>query len=179
MDNDNLNKESILTTVRRQLSRLFRSDNEIDTPPKPSMAQTEAVEDTGLCQNPSAMPKLPSQEMDDEAAERLRRYIEEHISDPDLNVVDMANDLKISRTGLFKQMHKYFGMTPTNYITSVRMEYATKLLSIGQKASVVAKRCGYADPKYFGKTFKKRYGILPSQYFKSLQDDTNQEQHNP
>lgn len=32
----------------------------------------------------------------------------------------------------------------------------------------VASRVGYSDANYFGKCFKKRYGILPSKYIEDF-----------
>lgn len=104
----------------------------------------------------------PTSDDQRELQEQLRGYVIDHISDPDLNVIDMAKAMNVSRTALFGLMHEAFGMTPISYVTEKRLAYALDLIRMGQKVNVVAKRCGYADAKYFGKVFKRRFGILPS-----------------
>lgn len=52
-----------------------------------------------------------------------------------------------------------------NYLTSIRMEKARKLLvSTDLPIAEVAERAGYGDYRVFTKVFKKSEGITPSQY---------------
>lgn len=191
MANKSPNKKSFLSSVTQKLSQIFKLDKadvtDVDpvheeavptAPPKPkhkprskprTAVQLPPLETT--YKTPTPLYELER----DQVGEALRSYVDDHIADTGLNVVSMAADLKVSRTALFTMMHESFAMTPGNYITAKRLEYATQLLKIGIKASTVAQRCGYADPKYFGKAFKKHYGVLPSQYADTLsaQDSLN------
>ena len=99
---------------------------------------------------------------DEEVGPALRDYVVEHIADEQLSVETMAQGLKISRTGLYSLVHRVFGMTPANFILDLRLKHAVALLEQGLKVREVAMKCGFADPKYFGKVMKRRYGILPS-----------------
>lgn len=192
MDKDKKKKSTLLATVTDRLTQLFRHEKApADTPPATHTARPQAATHPADTSTPkrrvykrrthqphpgtkmeTATPPPPLYELEQhEIPTVLRTYIEAHIADTSLSVTSMAADFKTSRTGLYTVMHQAFGMTPGNYITQVRMEHAVQLLMIGIKASTVASRCGYADPKYFGKTFKKRYGVLPSHY---AQPDTQQ-----
>ena len=69
------------------------------------------------------------------------------------------------------QFHVVFraltGMTPTQYITKLRMSLAARLLrdatlSVGE----VAEACGYGDMFYFSRVFRREMGVSPSAYHK-------------
>lgn len=100
----------------------------------------------------------------EEAEALLSSYVQEHLSDEQLSVETMAVELKISRTGLYQLVHDIFDVTPANYILDCRLKYASELLRMGRKVREVSSKCGFSDPKYFSKVFKKYYGVLPSNY---------------
>ena len=94
----------------------------------------------------------------------IRDFVLAHLSDENLSVETMAAKLKVSRTSLYTLMRSEFGVTPAEFILDHRLKHAEKLLKDGLKVREVAMKCGFADPKYFSKVFKKYYGILPSTY---------------
>jgi AraC-like DNA-binding protein len=63
---------------------------------------------------------------------------------------------------------KACGMTPNEYLTSLRIEHAKKLLSQKKNTQIyvadIGVMCGYYDPNYFSRIFKKQTGITPEQY---------------
>jgi len=67
---------------------------------------------------------------------------------------------------LFK---KETGTTLTDYIHTVRMRKALTFLN-GTSLSIqtIASVCGYSDLNYFIRIFKRRYGLSPKQYQKSI-----------
>ena len=108
----------------------------------------------------SPIYELPSEEI----GSAIYDYVLAHLSDENLNVDLMATQLKVSRTNLYTLVHREFGVTPANLILNLRLNYAAALLKEGLKVREVAMKCGFIDPKYFSKVFKKYYGILPSNY---------------
>ncbi len=65
---------------------------------------------------------------------------------------------------LFKQET---GLTPLQYLTDKRLESAASILStyLGRRnVSETARMCGFADPLYFSRLFKKKYGVSPRSY---------------
>lgn len=59
------------------------------------------------------------------------------------------------------------GMTPTRYLTSVRMQNAKTMLKIFSRTTdiqEIALKCGYYDAAYFSRVFKKTFGISPKAY---------------
>lgn len=65
---------------------------------------------------------------------------------------------------LFKQE---VGMTPLQYLTNRRLENAANILAVqfGEgNVSETARLCGFSDPLYFSRLFRKKYGVPPSRY---------------
>ena len=59
------------------------------------------------------------------------------------------------------------GLTPHQFLTSKRLEIAASCLSselTGRSVSEIAHLCGYREPLYFSRVFKKVYGVSPSGY---------------
>ena len=69
---------------------------------------------------------------------------------------------------LRKLFKSEMGMTPHAYLTGLRMQKAEKLLctaqSTEQNISEIAYLCGYAEPLYFSRVFKKHFGCSPKNY---------------
>lgn len=96
------------------------------------------------------------------AAEYIRKHFREKIS-----VHDIAERVHLSDSYLSHIFSETFGRTITEYITSVRIEYAKSLLSKpGSSISEIALECGFEDVSYFSRVFKKSEGITPRDYKK-------------
>lgn len=62
-----------------------------------------------------------------------------------------------------------FHTTPHKWIAEKRLQLAFSLLKNGvKKPAIVYSEAGFEDFSHFSKTFKKRFGILPSQVHKSM-----------
>lgn len=98
-------------------------------------------------------------------AQKLKAFIEENINNPDLSVQDLAQSMNVSRTILFVRMKNIFDSSPNNYVLNTRINHAKQLLlEPNVRVSDVAYRCGFSDPKYFSRCFKKLTGCLPKDY---------------
>lgn len=95
-------------------------------------------------------------------AQKLKAYVEANISNTDLTVIDIAQEMNISRTALFVRMKHIFDSSPNNYVLNTRINYAKELLrQPNAHVSEVAYQCGFSDPKYFSRCFRKLTGKLP------------------
>lgn len=78
---------------------------------------------------------------------------------------EIAGMLGVTPEYLGTQFHKDMGVNFSQYIRTVRMKKAKKLLlGTPLKLYEIAKQVGYADPKYFSRVFKDVEGMLPKQY---------------
>ena len=96
---------------------------------------------------------------------RVNAYIEAQFQNPALCLEDIARAHAISVQYLCMLYKRHMNMTIGDYLFDVRMNRAQRLLESGQgNVSLVAEQCGYHDIGYFGKCFKKKYGLSPTQY---------------
>ncbi len=98
---------------------------------------------------------------------RIRSTISQNLGNPYFSFRDFAVELGYCENHLRTIFRQRYGSTPNAYLTRLRMEYAKKLFDIyGNKLKIceIAWRCGYQDPLYFSKVFKKTYGVCPRLY---------------
>lgn len=102
---------------------------------------------------------------DKEFMDRAVTVIEEHLSDNSFDVTRFAEEMGLSKTTFNDRLKKLSGMSPNNFISSIRLDAARKLLENNPdiRVSDVAYSVGYNDPKYFSTCFKKKYGMLPKE----------------
>lgn len=99
---------------------------------------------------------------------RVHEYIEQNFSNSALRLEDVAQANFISTQYLCSVYKKATGNTVGDYIFDVRMRHAQKLIKDDQRnVTAISEACGYEDPNYFGKCFRKKYGITPKQYIES------------
>lgn len=96
---------------------------------------------------------------------RVEAFVMTNLSNPDLGIEDFARETGVSRSALYLQMKRVFDCTPNNYLQEVRMTHAKRMFENGHtNISDVAYNCGYSDPKYFSRCFKKTVGQTPTDY---------------
>ncbi|CAG5003087.1 Sensor histidine kinase RcsC [Dyadobacter sp. CECT 9275] len=102
---------------------------------------------------------------DEGLVRKVIAIIEENISNPDFSVEALSKEVGMSRIHLYRKLNAIAGKTPVEFIRSVRMERAARLLEQSQlTVSEVAYRVGFNNPKYFARQFKEEFGKLPSAY---------------
>lgn len=88
-------------------------------------------------------------------------YMRANISQ-DLNIDNVAEYLHISRSTLIRAFRKSSELSFNAYLCSIRMQLAYVLLhERGLNLADCAAKCGFSDPSYFSKVFKKHFGFSP------------------
>lgn len=91
--------------------------------------------------------------------------IKENYSNSDFNVDYLADKLSISRIKCYRIFKEVLKQTPSDTIMQHRMKMASELIgTTSLNVSEISSECGFNDPKYFGKVFKKYYGVNPKNY---------------
>ncbi|AJS57231.1 AraC family transcriptional regulator [Paenibacillus sp. IHBB 10380] len=95
-------------------------------------------------------------------------YINGHYMNP--ITLDELAELHAMSTKRFSYFfHKYTGFRPIDYVVNYRMERASDLLKAGNfPIRDIAVSVGYANPLYFSRLFKKKFGVSPSAYTHKL-----------
>ena len=99
------------------------------------------------------------------------RQVEDHIlhhyPDCGYDLNAYLSSLPFNTEYLKKMFKKETGLTPLQYLTDKRLENAASTLStyFGKgNISETARMCGFSDPLYFSRLFKKKYGVSPRSY---------------
>jgi AraC-like DNA-binding protein len=100
-------------------------------------------------------------------ARQILRRIETDFADPDLSPEGLAAELGISRRYL-QQLLAGSGTSFVQELTATRLDRASDMLSDpragGLSVGEIAFRCGFLDPGYFARAFRKRFGRTPSEW---------------
>ncbi len=94
-----------------------------------------------------------------------RQYLSEHYSE-NITLEELAENAGLSPAYLSSQFKKENGIGISDYLSSVRMDEAKKLLKGDLPVNLIAEQVGFSDPKYFSRLFRKMIGIKPSEYRK-------------
>lgn len=95
---------------------------------------------------------------------RVRDLILEHLSSDDLTVDTLALYMNMSRSSLYRKMKALVGMSPNDYIRTLRLKRAAELLMEGKQTGDIIVETGFVSSSYFFKCFKTYYGVSPKDY---------------
>lgn len=80
-----------------------------------------------------------------------------------LSLSELSDIFGVDRSTIYKAFKSEYGKSVKEHIDAVRLEKACRMLdSRGVSIKEVCYSCGYSDPRYFSRAFKKRYGYTPS-----------------
>lgn len=105
--------------------------------------------------------------------EIIKNDIVKNFPDCNYELDSYMKSLPFSYDYLRKLFKSEIGTTPHGYLTAMRMQTAEKMLCVmdGEEYNVtrIAQMCGYDEPLYFSRVFKKQYGCSPYHYAKQKQ----------
>ena len=108
----------------------------------------------------------------DALMERVMKYMNEHLADPDLNVEKLTEDVGISRAQLHRKLKEIAGVSAGEFIRNLRLEQAARLIEEGQiNITQVAYSVGFNNQTHFSTVFKKHYGMSPSEYAETKRNE--------
>ena len=108
----------------------------------------------------------------DALIERVMKYMNEHLADPDLNVEKLTEDVGISRAQLHRKLKEIAGVSAGEFIRNLRLEQAARLIEEGQiNITQVAYSVGFNNQTHFSTVFKKHYGMSPSEYAETKRNE--------
>ena len=92
----------------------------------------------------------------------ITAYMEDHYT-----LESLAKIFGYSPTYLSRMFQKYARTNYKTYLDHIRLEYAYKdLVNTSDAIGEIASNNGFANSKAFAKVFKRKYGMLPSEYRK-------------
>lgn len=101
----------------------------------------------------------------DKLLKKSLEIIKKEIHNPAFNVEMLVDLLDISRVKCYRLFKERLKQSPSDVIMSLRLQKAEALLKSKKlNISEISFECGYNDPKYFAKTFKKHFGKSPKEF---------------
>lgn len=112
-------------------------------------------------------PDRPSPGRTDRETELALR-VRDRLDGMDLARVPVQQEIErlgYSYAHLCRVFKRRFGIPPLRYANYVRLERAKQLLEeSGMTVRAVARQCGFDDPGYFARAFRKYMGVPPSAF---------------
>ncbi len=103
--------------------------------------------------------------IDKEFLKKSVKIIEKHISDTSFGVDVFAEELFMSRQQLRRKLLSIIGKSPSDITREIRLQKASQLIKQNfGNISEIAIEVGFNNPAYFAQSFKKQFGMSPSQY---------------
>ncbi|MBR7098117.1 MAG: helix-turn-helix transcriptional regulator [Clostridia bacterium] len=98
------------------------------------------------------------------------RYVDHNYTDPSLNLKKTADIFGYTDKYLSHLFKAQTNVNWTTYLNNLRVHHATRLIDEGlQDLKSLFEACGFTDPIYFSKVFKKLTGKTPHAYIREKQ----------
>ena len=106
--------------------------------------------------------------------ERARQFVLDHLEDEDYDREALAADMGSSSSTLYNKLRAINGMNVSAFIRDIRMQEAKRIATTTPdiRISDLAYRVGFRDPRYFSTCFKKHFGMQPTEFLDTLQQNT-------
>lgn len=97
--------------------------------------------------------------------------------DPQFNRDGIVKATGLSRTTVIQLIQEFTGLTPSDFITKLRIEHSVKLIKKHPDWTIdgIAEGCGYVRRATYYSHFNKFFGITPAQYRKELEKGNTNE----
>ncbi len=97
---------------------------------------------------------------------KVRGIIEEHLSDPTLDVERLCRKVGMSNSQLHRKLTALTGYSANRFVRYIRLTKACTLLQQDSNLTIVAVAydCGFNDPVYFARAFRQEFGVSPSEW---------------
>lgn len=91
--------------------------------------------------------------------------INEKLSKEDLCVQDIADELALSRSKLYRKIKELTGKSANEMIRNMRLEKSKELLEVTEMTiGEICYKVGFSSPSYYTKRFKEHTGLIPKEY---------------
>ena len=137
-----------LLANRQKLHQLFKAQN--------SSSEQPTIQNSQLKTHNSPSP-------DRRFLDTFLKAMEKHMSNTNLKIEDLGDEVGLSRVQLYRKVKALTGMTPIEILRETRLKRAMQLLKTTDKTvSEIANEVGFATPGYFSSCFKKQYDKYPT-----------------
>jgi AraC-like DNA-binding protein len=105
-------------------------------------------------------------------AEKIKAFIDARFKE-NISLKDLAKALLLCESRISQLLREYFNQSFPELLTEKRMQHARSLLKNSMfSIELIANNCGYSDPAYFHRVFKKHNNLTPKQFRQQFKDKT-------
>lgn len=95
----------------------------------------------------------------------LYQLMENELSNSELDVNNISRLMRMSRTKFYYKVKGLTGQTPAVFFRTYKLNRATELIAEHRYTlSEIADRTGFSTLSHFSRSFKKQFGVSPSEY---------------
>jgi len=99
----------------------------------------------------------------------LHDVIKKHFTRSDFNSEELISEIGLSKSQVSRKVKSLTGLAPNQLIQESRLQSALNNIASSHKTiAEIAYDTGFNSPTYFTRVFKKRFGILPTDFTKQL-----------
>ena len=120
---------------------------------------------TGRQQPEDKIDKIELKSSDEKLIEKIMKVINENISNPQLNVEMLAENVGMSRVHMHRKLKELTNQSARDFIRGIRLKQAATLLSESKlTVSEAAYATGFVNLSHFSNSFKEFFGVSPTEY---------------
>ncbi len=95
----------------------------------------------------------------------LYELMEKELSNSELNIIEIAERMYMSRTKFYYKVKGLTGENPGVFFKTYKLNRAAEMIKEGRYTiSEISDMVGFSNISVFSKSFKKRFGVSPSNY---------------
>lgn len=104
--------------------------------------------------------------LDEEFLQYAIDCINRHLDDTEYDQTQFLEDMHTTKSTCFRKLKSLTGLTYVSFIRNIRMKAACRIMEEKKNVRIsdLAYAVGYNDARYFSSSFKKEFGMLPSEY---------------
>lgn len=137
--------------------------------PADELLKSHMLKDIWLlhCEEMNRTISISEHVSDDLLMNKVAEYFKQNLEKPQ-KVKAIADSLGLSPVQLTRQFFRAYGITPIDFLTSIRLQRAKNLLmETDLSLHQIALSCGYENGFYFSRIFTKKMKVSPSVYRES------------
>ncbi|HWR99249.1 MAG TPA: AraC family transcriptional regulator, partial [Prolixibacteraceae bacterium] len=120
------------------------------------------------------MPQLEKSEinhLDIQFLSKLNGYLEKEISNPDLDIMLLAQNMNMSRSAFYRKFMGLTRLSPITYLKKHRINKSIELMSLERYSHTeISEMTGFGSPSYFSRAFKQEKGMSPREFANQLKE---------
>lgn len=102
---------------------------------------------------------------DEKFVYKASQVVNRYLSDSSFGVEELAEDLNLSRSQLYRKIKSSTGLSPNEFINEIRLQLAAdRIRRKTDNITRISYSVGFNEQSYFSKKFRKRFGVSPSDY---------------